>query len=68
MNENWVTQHTAKENWNQYNIGLANRTKTLTHVSPSATTTHGACRYGYISHSMSENNTYGGNDCSSHQT
>ena len=56
------------EDRNQYNTVIANRTRTVTTVSASATNTNGACGHEHISHSTPENNTYDGNNPSSHYT
>ena len=63
-----VNSSMPKQNRNLYNTVITNRTRTLTTLSPLETSTNGAYRYEGIWHSMPENNTYVGNECSSHHT
>ena len=50
---------TPKENRNQYNTVINNRT--LETPGPPTTYTNRTCGHHHISHSMPENNSYGGN-------
>ena len=63
-----INSSMSNKNRNQYNVVRVNTTRMLTNVSPSATNTNEVCGYECISHSIPENNTYGGNDHSSHCT